>query len=68
MKVTRTAPGFYRAVQGEHGVQILKNAQLRGSAKWVAYAEWDRYTVTDPVETFAEAKRWAQAMLNEVQQ
>lgn len=62
--VTRTAPGFYVLSDGARAVNIIRNEELAGPDKWVAYATWDRYLSTDPLPTKRDAVRCAHEMLD----
>jgi len=59
----RVAAGYYEVVAGGRKVTIIRNPEMSGPAKWVAYAQWDKYFVTDPVCTLAEARACATLML-----
>ena len=55
MKTIRDSAGYYRVYHNQFTVTVLRNPELQGSAKWIAYANWDKYLVADPVFTKAEA-------------
>lgn len=65
MKTVMVGPGAYTVCEGRLSVQIIRNYELQGPDKWIAYASWDPYLCTDPGPT----KRWAvgqaQAMIRE---
>lgn len=63
MKTTKHGPGSYSVYSRGRTAQVLRNPMLCGAAKWIAYAEWDRYCVTDPVLTYREARALAQDMI-----
>ena len=66
---TRIAPGHYEVELHGRTVLIDRFEHLDARyGQWVARAEWDKHTYTDPLFTLAEAKRQAQYMLDEVAQ
>ena len=49
--------------QGDLTVDVVRNPDLDGDAKWIAGARWDRYNVTDPMPTLADATEAAEHMI-----
>lgn len=68
-RTIREGTGYYTVYHGNWRVTVVRNAEIQGYAKWIAYAQWDRYLVADPVETKAEAvsaaKEFIRARLTE---
>lgn len=54
-KTIREGTGCYTVYHGNWRVTVVKNPEIRGYAKWIAYANWDRYLIADPVATKTEA-------------
>jgi hypothetical protein len=54
-KTIREGAGCYTVYHGELKVTVVRNPEIQGYAKWIAYANWDKYLVADPVETKTEA-------------
>ena len=63
MNIKRLGPGRYIVSNGDRTVTVIQNPQLRGAWKWIAYADWDRYMVTDPLPTKRDAVDQAKQML-----
>jgi hypothetical protein len=53
----RISHGVYRVAHVVTGltVAVVRNDQLAGPDKWIAYAEWDTDIVIDPVRTMRDA-------------
>ena len=60
----RICPGEYTVSDGVRTVIISRFDWLDGP-QWVARAEWDQYTVTDPLWTLASAKTCAGFILED---
>jgi hypothetical protein len=44
-------------------VTIIRNAEMKGAEKWIVYANFDKYTVCDPVLTYREALECAASII-----
>ena len=56
--LTRICPGSYRLTRAGFTVHVE-----RFTFGWLARADWNRNTVTDPLDTYRQAKEAALAML-----
>lgn len=41
MKTVMVGPGAYTVCEGRLSVQIIRNYELQGPDKWIAYASWN---------------------------
>jgi hypothetical protein len=60
-----SGPGAYCVVQGLDAVHVIRNRDLRGPDKWIAYAAWTQYLVTDPLPTKKAAIEQAKLMIQD---
>lgn len=58
------SPGNYEIYFMDLVCTVLRNEELQGGAKWIAYAQWDKYTISDPVYTKSEAMEIAAKMID----
>jgi len=62
--VRRRCAGMYIVSRNDLEIEVYREPEIPGAAKWMARARWDRLYYSDPMITYREAKDCATDMLS----